>query len=316
MTDNAKVFLWTEKYRPHKIDSVVLPAKIKKKFKAFVKDKQIPNLILSGSAGVGKTTIARAMLDEIGAEYIILNGSLERSIDLLRNEIAQFASTVSFDGGRKYVIYDEADYLTAQHMQPALRNFIEKYAENCGWILTCNFKEKLIEPLHSRCAIIDFAITKENKPEIAKKFLDHVEKILQKEEVKYDKKAVVKMIIQYFPDWRRVLNELQSISQSGEIDLISVDYSSKTNMTALVEFMKAGDYSSAMNWIADNNDIGSAHFYKYLFDSLPVMLSSPAAIAGIIVVLAKYEYQESFVAVNEINRSAMAAEIMDIGEWK
>src|SRR5210317_991572 len=196
-------FLWVEKYRPQKVQDTILPAELKKTFQQFVDQDNVPNLILAGRAGVGKTTIAKAMLEEIGADYIVINGSMNGNIDTLRVEISNFASTVSFSGGRKYVILDEADYLNPNSTQPALRNFMEEYSKNCGFILTCNFKNKIIEPLHSRCSVVEFKIAKEDKPDMAAQLFKRVINILKSENVDFDQKAVAEVINKYFPDNRR-----------------------------------------------------------------------------------------------------------------
>ena len=211
-------FLWVEKYRPHKVADTILPPSLQATFQQFVDDGSIPNLLLSGRAGVGKTTIARAMLDQLGCDYIVINGSMHGNIDTLRTDILNFASTVSFTGGRKYVILDEADYLNPNSTQPALRNFMEEYSKNCGFILTCNFKNKLIDPLISRCSVIDFVIPKEDKPKLAVKFYKRVQDILRAENVEFNPQAVAGVIEKHFPDWRRVLNELQRYAATGKID--------------------------------------------------------------------------------------------------
>src|SRR5210317_1499901 len=203
-------FLWVEKYRPKTIATTILPKALKGTFQEFINQDNVPNLILSGSAGVGKTTAAKAMLTELGADYIVINGSDEgRSIDVLRNDIQNFASSVSLQGGRKYVILDEADYLNANSTQPALRNFMEEYSKNCGFILTCNFLNRIIEPLHSRWSVIQFRLSKEDKPKMAAQFFKRVQNILKTENIEYDDKVVAELIKKYFPDNRRVLNEIQ-----------------------------------------------------------------------------------------------------------
>lgn len=213
-----ETFLWVEKYRPSTIRDCILPDDLKKTFTEFVNDKHIPNLILSGGPGVGKTTVAKAMLEEIGATYMMINGSEESGIDVLRTKIKNFASTVSLEGGRKYIILDEADYLNAQSTQPALRGFMEEFHKNCGFILTCNYKNRLIPPLHSRCSVVDFIIPKDQKPKLAQEFFARVQTVLTKEDVKFDPKAVAELLNKFFPDWRRVLNELQRYAASGIID--------------------------------------------------------------------------------------------------
>ena len=211
-------FLFVEKYRPKKIEDCILPDELKTVFQQFVDQNNIPNLLLTGGPGVGKTTVARAMLEQIGCDYIVINGSLNGNIDTLRGEISQFASSVSFKGGRKYVILDEADYLNPQSTQPSLRNFMEEFSHNCGFIFTCNFKNKIIAPLHSRCSVIEFKIAKKDKANLASQFMKRVFNILKAENIEYDKNVVAELITRYFPDWRRVLNELQRYSVTGKID--------------------------------------------------------------------------------------------------
>ena len=211
-------FLWVEKYRPKTVEDTILPVDLKRTFQNFVDQGNIPNLILAGSAGVGKTTIARAMLEQLGCDYIVINGSMNGNIDTLRNEILSFASSMSFSGGRKYVILDEADYLNANSTQPALRNFMEEFSKNCGFILTCNFRNRIIDPLHSRCSVIDFKIGKADMAKLAAQFFKRVITILDSENVKYEQQVVAEVINKHFPDWRRVLNELQRYSATGAID--------------------------------------------------------------------------------------------------
>ena len=211
-------FLWVEKYRPKRISDCVLPENLKATFQEFVDKGSIPNLLLAGGPGVGKTTVARAMLEEVNADYIVINGSMNGNIDTLRVEIMQFASTVSFVGGRKYVILDEADYLNPNSTQPALRNFMEEFSNNCGFILTCNFKNRIIEPLHSRCSVVEFNIPKSVKASIGMNFFNRVKDILSQEGIEYDKRVVAEFITRHFPDWRRIINELQRYSATGSID--------------------------------------------------------------------------------------------------
>jgi len=218
---NNDQFLWVEKYRPKTIADTILPEGLKKTFQQFVDQKNVPNLLLTGPAGVGKTTVARAMLEELGADYIVINGSMNGNIDTLRTTIQNFASSVSFAGGRKYVILDEADYLNANSTQPALRNFMEEYSKNCGFIMTCNFKNRIIEPLHSRCSVVEFKIAKKDLPDLAMQFMKRVRMILTTENVEFDKEAIAAIIMKYYPDSRRVLNELQRYSATGKIDSVS-----------------------------------------------------------------------------------------------
>jgi DNA polymerase III delta prime subunit len=309
-------FLWVEKYRPQTVQDTILPQELKDTFQRFVDQNNVPNLLLTGRAGVGKTTIAKAMLNEIGADHITINGSMNGNIDTLRVEIQNFASTVSFSGGRKYVILDEADYLNANSTQPALRNFMEEFSGNCGFILTCNFKNKIIEPLHSRCSVVEFTISNKDKPKIASQFFKRICGILDKEGVTYDQKAVAQMVQLYFPDWRRTLNELQRYAAVGHIDAGILANSSNGNLNSLIDLMKESDFTGVRKWVAENNDVESSVLYRSLYDVLPTKIKSTTAIAEAIVTLAQYQYQEAFVANPEINRVAALATIMAEADWK
>jgi len=247
-------FLWVEKYRPKTVDETILPVELKVVFQQFVDQKNIPNLILSGTAGVGKTTIARAMLEQLECDYIVINGSMNGNIDTLRNEILNFASSVSLQGGRKYVILDEADYLNANSTQPALRNFMEEFSRNCGFILTCNFKNRIIEPLHSRCSVVDFKISKKDMSKLATQFMKRVETILTTENVEYDKKVVAEVLTKHFPDWRRVLNELQRYSATGKIDSGILANMAETSIKDLLALMKDKNFTEVRKWVKNNVD--------------------------------------------------------------
>ena len=317
MSEGTKNFLWVEKYRPKKVQDTILPADMKKTFQQFVDQDNVPNLILTGTAGVGKTTVAKAMLEEIGADYIVINGSNEgRKIETLRNQIAQFASTVSFQGGRKYVILDEADYLNAESMQPAWRNFMEEFSSNCGFILTCNFRNRIIDPLQSRCSVIEFRINRGDKAAIASQFFKRVTGILEHEGVEYSQKAVAEVIQTYFPDWRRVLNELQRYSATGKIDEGVLANKGAENMNQLMKLMKEKNFTGIRKWVADNSDIDSSILYRQLYDILPEKLGSAASVADAIIILAEYQYKEAFVANSEINRVAALATLMVEAQWK
>lgn len=315
MTTNTD-FLWVERYRPKTVADTILPSDLKNTFQKFVDDKNVPNLLLTGRAGVGKTTIAKAMLEEIGADYIVINGSMNGNIDTLRVQIANFASTVSFSGGRKYVILDEADYLNANSTQPALRNFMEEFSKNCGFILTCNFKNRIIEPLHSRCSVVDFKISNQDKPKIAAQFFKRICGILDTEGVEYDQKAVAELVQTYFPDWRRVLNELQRYSSVGRIDAGILANKSVDNLNKLIAYMKERNFTEMRKWVAENSDIDSAVLYRQLFDILPTKISSTQSVADAIIILAEYQYKEAFVANAEINRVAALATLMAEVDWK
>ena len=309
-------FLWVEKYRPKNVNDTILPETLKNTFQQFVDQDNVPNLLLTGRAGVGKTTIAKAMLEQIGADYLTINGSMNGNIDTLRTEISSFASSVSFSGGRKYVILDEADYLNPNSTQPALRNFMEEFSKNCGFILTCNFKNRIIEPLHSRCSVVEFKIANEDKQEIAGQFFKRVSNILEEENVEYDRKTVAEVVKTYFPDWRRVLNELQRYSSTGRIDSGVLANKSVDNMNALITLMKERNFTDVRKWVAENTDIDSAVLYRQLYDLLPTKISSTQSVADAIIILADYQYKEAFVANSEINRVAALATLMAEVEWK
>ena len=308
-------FLWVEKYRPKKIVDTILPLELKKSFQTFVDQKNIPNLILSGGAGVGKTTVARAMLEELGCDYIVINGSMNGNIDTLRNEIANFASAVSLIGTRKYVILDEADYLNANSTQPALRNFMEEFSRNCGFILTCNYKNRIIGPLHSRCSVIDFDIPKDSKPKLAGQFFKRVVDILKKENVKFEEAVVAEVIKKHFPDWRRVINELQRYSATGAIDSGILTSFKDMNVRDLFAAMKARNYDDVRRWVHDNSDQDQNAVFQSVFDSAEDYVEKKS-IPELIVIIADYQYKASFVANHEINLLAFLVETMMRVEFK
>jgi DNA polymerase III delta prime subunit len=310
-----ETFLWVEKYRPTTVDDCILPSELKTTFSEFVKDKHIPNLILSGGPGIGKTTIAKAMLDEIGSTSMMINGSEESGIDVLRTKIKNFASTVSLEGGRKYIILDEADYLNPQSTQPALRGFMEEFHKNCGFILTCNYKNRLIEPLHSRCSVIDFIIPKAQKPDLARNFFNRIRKILQEESVKYDDKVVAELLNKYFPDWRRVLNELQRYSVSGQIDSGILVNLSEVSINELMQALKRQEFTTVRKWIVHNLDNDPIRIYRLIYDSLYDCLDH-STIPHAVLVLAEYSYKSAFVADQEINMLACMTELMGQVKFK
>ena len=307
--------LWVEKYRPQTIKDAILPFELKQTFQQFVDNQNCPNLRLSGSAGCGKTTVAKAMLEELGCTYMMINGSEESGIDVLRNKIKNFASTVSMDGKRKYVILDEADYLNPQSTQPALRGFIEEFSKNCGFILTCNFKNRIIEPLHSRCSSIEFRIPNEEKPQLAMDFMQRCQTILDTENVKYNKKVVASLIQKFFPDWRRVLNELQRYSASGEIDAGILVNLSESSIKELVTFLKNKEFTNVRRWIVNNLDNDPSRIYRRIYDSLYDSLDS-STIPHAVVILADYSYKSAFVADQEINLLACMTELMTNVKFK
>lgn len=306
-------FLWCEKYRPRTIENTILPDELKETFQQFVDQDNIPNLLLSGGPGIGKTTIARAMCEQLNVDYIVINGSMNGNIDTLRTEIKDFASTISFTGNRKYVILDEADYLNPQSTQPALRNFMEEYSKNCGFILTCNFKNRIIDPLHSRCSVIDFKINGKDKASMASQLFKRVKAILSDENVSYDQKTLAELITLYFPDFRRIINELQRYSATGSIDSgILANHSS--NIQDLVGILKSKKFVDMRKWIADHKDMDTAQLYRQLYDNASQYVK-PQSIPQLVVTLADYQYKAAFVADHEINNVACMTELMMEVEW-
>ena len=307
--------LWVEKYRPQTISDAILPFELKQTFQQFVDNQNCPNLLLSGSAGCGKTTVAKAMLEELGCTYMMINGSEESGIDVLRNKIKNFASTVSMDGKRKYVILDEADYLNPQSTQPALRGFIEEFSRNCGFILTCNFRNRIIEPLHSRCSTVEFRIPNEQKPKLAMNFMKRVQDILEKENVTYNEKVVADVIGKFFPDWRRCLNELQRYSATGSIDAGILVNLSDTSIKELVSFIKDKDFKSCREWVVHNLDNDPHRIYRRIYDTLSGNVSD-SAIPHCVLILGDYSYKSAFVADQEINLLACLTEMMTSVQFK
>ena len=308
-------FLWVEKYRPKTVSDTVLPQSLKTTFQQFVDQGNIPNLLLSGGAGIGKTTIAKAMLEELGCDYIVINGSDEgRLIDTLRTKIKNFASSMSLAGGRKYVILDEADYLNADTVQPALRNFMEEYSSNCGFILTCNFVNKIIAPLHSRCSVIEFKIPKEDKTEMAAEFFARCKDILEKESVEYDKKSLASVVRKFFPDNRRVLNELQRYSVTGRIDAGILVNFEDVNIKALIDTLREKKFAECRKWVAQNVDGDTTHIFRKIYDTMNEYVK-PSSIPQVVVTLADYQYKSAFVVDQEINLMAMLTELMVEVEW-
>jgi len=303
------VFLWVEKYRPTTISDCILPDSMKGTFQQFVDDGHIPNLLLTGGPGVGKTTVAKAMLDEIGATYLMINGSEESGIDTLRTKIKNFASTVSMDGNRKFVILDEADYLNAQSTQPALRGFMEEFHKNCGFILTCNFKNRIIAPLQSRCSVVEFNIPSSEKPKLAGQFFKRIQDILLQEQVKYEPRAVASLVEKFFPDWRRALNELQRYSASGEIDAGILVNLSEVSMKELVTNLKAKDFKEVRKWIVNNLDNDPDRIFRKMYDTMYDHVD-PSTIPHLVMLIGDYQFKAAFVADHEINLLAFMTEVM------
>lgn len=308
-------FLWVEKYRPRKVADAVLPAELKATFQQFVDDGVIPNLMLTGRAGTGKTTIARAMLEELGCDYIVINGSLNGNIDTLRFEIQNFASSVSLSGGRKYVILDEADYLNANSTQPALRNFMEEFSKNCGFILTCNYPNRVIPALHSRCSVVNFKIPNIEKPKLASGFFRRVCDILTTENVTYEAKVVAAVVEKHFPDYRRTLNELQRYSGTGAIDSGILVNVKEESIKALVGHMKVKSFTEVRKWVAENIDMEPHVLYRQFYDT-SYEYFTPSSVAQLVLILGKYQYQQAFVVDSEINIVACMTEIMVDCEFK
>ena len=303
-------FLWVEKYRPQKIDDCVLPESLKKTFKEYIAQGELPSFLFSGTAGVGKTTVAKALCNEIGAEYIMINGSDEgRSIDVLRTTVKSFASTVSLTDARKVIIVDEADYMNAQSVQPALRSMIEEFSANCRFIFTCNFKNRIIEPLHSRCAVIEFKIDSSDKQQIAAQFFKRASQILKSEQVEFDPKVVAELITKHFPDYRRILNELQRYSVSGKIDSGILVNMSEESFRNLVKLLKDKDFTEVRKWVSKQSDSDTTTLFRELYDNASVNMD-PNSIPQLVLILADYQYKAAFVADHELNIMAALTEIM------
>ena len=305
--------LWTEKYRPKNIEDCILPERLKKPFQEYVTQKNIPNLLLTGGAGVGKTTVAKAMCNEIGCDFMIINGSDENGIDMVRNKITNYASSMSFTGGRKVIIIDEADYLSA-NAQAAFRNAIEEFAGNCSFIFTCNFKNKIIEPLHSRCAVIEFTLKASEKSSMATQFFKRIQTILSAEEITYETPVVAELIKKHFPDFRRVINELQRFSKFGKIDTGVLAQIVDVSLADIIKFIKDKDFGAIRKWVA-SNDVDPASLYRKLYDNLYEVLK-PQSIPQAVVIIADYQYKQAFVADQEINLVACLTELMVSLEFK
>jgi DNA polymerase III delta prime subunit len=306
--------LWTEKYRPKTIDECILPERLKTPFQEYVNQKNIPNLLLSGGAGVGKTTVAKAMCNEIGCDYIVINGSDESGIDVFRTKIKNYASSMSLSGGRKVIIIDEADYLNPNSTQPALRNAIEEFASNCSFIFTCNFKNRIIEPLHSRCAVIEFGLMNGEKAKMAGSFFKRIQSVLQSEKVDYDDAVIAELVKKHFPDFRRIINEMQRYSQFGKIDSGILVQMGDVEISNIVKYIKDKDFGAIRKWVA-TTEIDAATLYRKLYDGLYDVLK-PQSIPQAVIIIADYQYKQAFVADPEINTVACLTELMVSVEFK
>jgi len=305
--------LWTEKYRPRTVEDCILPERLKAVFQQYVNQKEMPNLLLAGGAGVGKTTIAKAMCNEIGCDYMVINGSDENGVDTIRVKIKNYASSVSLSGGRKVIILDEADYLTP-NAQAILRNAIEEFAANCSFIFTCNYKNKIIDPIHSRCAVIEFNLKNGEKQKMAAAFFKRITHILDTEKVEFDEKVIVEVVKKHFPDFRRVINELQRYSKLGKIDVGILSQIGDISITQIIKHLKEKDFTSVRKWAA-STDIDNTTFFRKLYDAL-YDIAKPQSIPQAVIILADYQYKQAFVADHEINLVACLTEIMANVEFK
>ena len=308
-------FLYVEKYRPRTIEDCILPSSLDATFKDMISKKESQNLLFFGTAGVGKTTVAKAIANQIGADWIMINCSEDGNIDTLRNKIRQFASTISLTDSKKIVILDEFDYSNASSIQPALRGAIEEFANNCRFILTCNFKSRIIEPIHSRCTGIDFTIPKSEKPGIAKKILERCRFILDNENIKYDKNILSQLVLKHFPDFRRIINELQRYSVSGSIDEGILKNLSELELKQVMVCLKNKDFSGVRKWVALNSDSSPTEVFRKVYDALYDVLA-PNSIPQAVLTIGEYQYKSAFVADQEINQMAFFVELMMYCEFK
>jgi len=306
-------FLFVEKYRPQTINDCVLPKDLKETFQKIVDKGELPNMMFTGSAGVGKTTVARALCNELDLDYMLINGSEDGNIDTLRGKIKQFASTVSLHGGQKVVILDEADYLNPQSTQPALRGFIEEFSSNCRFILTCNFKNRIIDPLHSRCSIYEFNLG--NKAVMAEQFMARLQFILTSEGIIFDNAVIAELIMKYIPDWRRVINECQRYGMSGHIDTGILVTLSEASINNLMDDLKSKNFKKMRKWVTDNIDVESAKLFRMVYDNMASYVQ-PQSIPQLVLILADYSYKDSFVADHELNVVACMTEIMSQIKFK
>jgi len=308
-------FLWVEQYRPKTIDDCILPDSLKSLFTAFIKKGEISNMLFSGTAGIGKTTVAKALCEQMNCDWIMINGSEEGGIDVLRNKIKNFASTVSLSGGKKVVILDEADYLNPQSTQPALRGFVEEFHKNCRFILTCNFKNRIIEPLHSRFSNIEFKVNPKDKPKLASRLFERAVYILKEQNVSYEDKVLVELITKHFPDFRKLINELQRYSVSGSIDAGILVNVSDENLKTLVTHLKGKAFSDMRKWVVNNLDNDPVKIFRKIYDTLYTNLE-PSTIPHAVLIIADYQYKSAFVADQEINLVACLTELMSQVKFK
>jgi len=301
-------FLWVEKYRPQTISDCILPDALKKTFQEIINNKELPNMLFSGTAGLGKTTVAKALCNQLGLDFILINGSEEGNIDTLRGKIKQFASSVSLQGGYKVVILDEADYLNPQSTQPALRGFIEEFSNNCRFILTCNFKNRIIEPLHSRCGVYEFNTTKKDMVALCESMLSRTSVILKEENVEHNVKDIAPVIMKHAPDWRRVLNELQRASVSGTYIGLSSS-SNGSSIDELVKLLKDKDFKKMRTWVVNNMDMDATAIFRSMYDQSTAYIK-PQSVPQLVLILADYQYKHAFVADHELNIVACLTEIM------
>jgi DNA polymerase III delta prime subunit len=302
-------FLWVEKYRPKTIGETILPSDLKATFQKIVETGEVPNMLFTGSAGLGKTTVAKALCNELGLDYILVNGSEEGNIETLRGKIKQFASSISLQGGYKVVILDEADYLNPQSTQPALRGFIEEFSNNCRFILTCNFKNRIIEPLHSRCGVYEFNTSKKDMAALAGNFMDRLKKILEIESVEYNEKDAADIILKYAPDWRRILNEAQRHGNSGILTTNSRLDGSGNQYDVLMTYLKGKDFKKMRSWVVNNIDVDASAIFRGIYDNMANTVS-PQSIPQLVLILADYQYKNAFVADHELNVVACMTEVM------
>ncbi len=302
-------FLWVEKYRPKTIGETILPSDLKATFQKIVETGEVPNMLFTGSAGLGKTTVAKALCNELGLDYILVNGSEEGNIETLRGKIKQFASSISLQGGYKVVILDEADYLNPQSTQPALRGFIEEFSNNCRFILTCNFKNRIIEPLHSRCGVYEFNTSKKDMAALAGNFMERLKKILAIESVEYNEKDAADIILKYAPDWRRILNEAQRHGNSGILTTNSRLDGSGNQYDVLMTYLKGKDFKKMRSWVVNNIDVDASAIFRGIYDNMANTVS-PQSIPQLVLILADYQYKNAFVADHELNVVACMTEVM------